>query len=189
MALLSLASLTIFWVIITIYILTVNKLRVTCNVSRHEKRYKPVNLVCGHLLWIIVDFCSKAVYKAQICIKKSKEKLKGLGNNKTRVVLNYYMLFNFFLTHILVNCLEFTAKIADISNPQNLVCGQIWTFFMSELVSLLCKLMVKPDCKFWESPQRRGFISHRCHHVSSTYTTRWLTSRPAIDIRIIICRI
>ena len=33
--------------------------------------------------------------------------------------------------HILVNRILYTAKSMDISNPQNLVCGQIRTFLMS----------------------------------------------------------
>ena len=44
------------------------------------------------------------------------------------------MLFGLFMTYILVNCILYTAKSVNISNPQNLVCGQIRTFLMSALL-------------------------------------------------------
>ena len=73
--------------------------------------------------------------KSTILHIKVKRTVKSdWGILKMDYVLNYYMLLIVFLTQILVNCLSFTAKNVDISNLQNLVCGQIWNFLMSVLV-------------------------------------------------------
>ena len=106
---------------------------------RHEKMCKSANLVCGQLLWIIVDIsnpqimdCGQIWTFLMSARKSRKNSPKWLVNNKNRLVLNYFMHFDLFLINILLNCLSFTAKSVDISNSQNLVCGQIWTFLKSD---------------------------------------------------------